>query len=57
MARCSYPDCAETGRYQRVTIATKGGEVVRRESELFCPDHWWNVEEKKPMKGIDAYVS
>jgi hypothetical protein len=47
---CTYVDCHEKGRYQRLTIETKGGEVTRRETELFCPGHWWDIEEKKPFE-------
>ena len=44
---CSYTDCGAKGRYQRVTVDTRAGVIIRKQSELFCPDHWWNIEEKK----------
>lgn len=49
---CIYDDCHQKGRYQRLTIETRGGAIVREKSELFCPDHWWNIEEKKPFETL-----
>jgi hypothetical protein len=46
---CIYDDCHMKGRYQRLTIVTRGAEIVREKAELFCPDHWWSIEEKKPF--------